>query len=152
MAGSRGPLGKGGFQAQYGDVPDVPKANPSWLPSICADWDAFWSSDVARAVTPSDMAMVYRLFEYRNDLIEIRIRRFRQGPLDGNEERTEVVRMKDLETMILKLEDRVGASPLARARLGIEVGNARLTWEQVNKLESADEPNSGLPVGKIIDV
>lgn len=51
--------------------------------------------------------------------------------------------MKDLEALIAKLEDKLGLSPLARARLGIEIGQAQLTWAEVMKGGARGEVASG---------
>jgi len=104
-----------------------------------ARWEAFWRSEVSRAV---DLASDgYRLERWIRDVDEYErtLRLFRAerivvgstgqprlNPLAG--------RLKDLEASIRETEREFGMTPLARLRLGIASGQAALTAAEVNRL------------------
>lgn len=162
--GLRGPLGDDTAVEVTGGLGYVPEPPDGLHEDTLQDWVNYWTSSTANVVDEVDVPMVRRLFMYRDE-------HYRLGLLWGRMDTEERVvegsrhkeslrlhpfgdRMKELEALISKLEDKLGLSPLARARLGIEIGQAQLTWAEVMK-GGAREVGSGpapraLPVA-IID-
>jgi hypothetical protein len=75
-------------------------------------WEAYFAADVARALVETDLPAVDRLFHYY-DLWE---RARRSG---------DTAEMVKVERPIVALEASLGLTPSARARLGIQVGQAK---------------------------
>lgn len=118
-------------------VPDVPEAPPGLLAATRKAWDEFWSSEVAAAVdASSDMGAVRRLFSLVDER-ERAIRAYRRARLVAGSKGQPVLSpmfgaIRVLDVAILALEDRFGLTPRARAALGISIGQAKLTLDQLN--------------------
>ena len=54
--------------------------------------------------------------------------------------------MTKLEEKILKLEQELGLTPLARQRLGIAYGEAQMGFKQLQQLLQEDDERSGIMV------
>lgn len=93
-------------------------------------WERFWESDVAQAIqAESDMPMVERLFRLRDDR-ERAHRAYRADPLIQGSQGQSVLNpmaqvVKNCDSEIRALEDRLGLNPQARLRLGIVLDDVR---------------------------
>ena len=112
-------------------------------------WDLYWSSNVANATDTVDLSLIIRLFRYRAELEEsldywqglsISERYEVQNTKFTVKRQTHPIakRIQDLEKIVTSLENQVGLSPLSRARLGIELSNAELAWDEVRDRISSD--------------
>ena len=116
------------------EVPPAPKG----LLKITRDgWEAFWSSDLARAVSPTDLAALERLFRLRDEW-ERCYRAVRKEPLTVGSQGQIVEhplskRMDRMQTEIRQLEDRFGLSPQARARLNVSFVDATRSIDDLNR-------------------
>src|SRR5690606_34788934 len=118
-----------------------------WRPDVKQDWAAFWLSDVAHAVSESDVPALYRLFELRNMERSFHDAALAEPTVIGSKGQTvlnPLLRQADsLRAEIRQLEDRFGLNPAARAKLGIDASRLRksladLNSEVVNDAEEED--------------
>ena len=127
------------------DAPDPPEG---LLDITVSRWDVYFASDLARAISDVDFPVIGRLFCYYDEWERIsRDLRARDSLIDigsAGQERLHPLarRLTDLEAVISRLEGELGVTPMARARLGITIGAAALTWEQVNRMARGGEPDA----------
>lgn len=160
--GKRGPLPKPPAKAQGHrehelvlltmPPPSIPKAPRGLTPAVRRAWKAYWSHEVASAATEVALPAIKRLF----DLYDQRERAMELvrtammvkgsvGQLRMNPAADYVLR---LEPAILRLENELGLTPMGMARLGIAVGEARMTAEELNRIahdagKGGDEHDEG---------
>jgi P27 family predicted phage terminase small subunit len=109
---------------------DVPAPPSGLLKVTSARWDAFWRSPVAAAADPvTDLPAVERLFR-AYDEVERAGRAFRKGRIVQGSTGQPVLNplsryIAQLTSEITGLEDRLGLTPKARLALGIQMGEAR---------------------------
>jgi hypothetical protein len=108
------------------------------LPQTHADWATLWDADVARAIQPHHLSAVRRLFRFRDQferamaiaetalVVKGSTGQMRSNPLLETAQR--------LDASILRLENELGLTPLAQARLGVATGSAQLTLEELNRI------------------
>ncbi len=123
---------------------DAPPAPPEGLSGAALTaWEAFWRSPVAAAVdTSSDLPALHRLFglyEERERAFRGMRRRWIVAGSTGQPSLNPLAKyLAYLDDGIRALEDRFGLTPMARLKLGIAVGEARRSLEELN-LAIADE-------------
>ncbi len=127
-------------------MPDPPRG---LLKRSRARWEAFWASDVAKAVDPqADAQRLERWISYVDEwhrgMAAFRRQRFVTGsqgqpvlnPLAGY--------LAKLESSIAASEAEFGMGPMSRMRLGIASGEAAMTAQRLNELtREAVEPIEG---------
>jgi len=136
---------------QTGKVPECPPMadGTAMLPATREAWAAFWASDVAGLVVDADVPALGRLF----GLYDLRDRMMRAylsepfaagstGQLKIHPAGTEVA---SLDARILQLEDRFGITPAGRLKLGIVLGAAAKSLEDLNAsfLDDGDDDGDG---------
>lgn len=147
--GSRGPLPKPAVK-QQGRRPTevvrlvpreeqikVPEPPEGLLPTSQEAWAVYWASPVSSVAAEVDLPAISRLFRLR-DQWERAMDMVRQGvAVRGS---TGQIRVNPLagyaaqvETSIIRLENELGLTPLSRARLGISIGEAHKTLEEMNR-------------------
>lgn len=115
--------------------PDPPKR---MLKATRESWADFWSSALAGSVDrATDLPGIRRLFEKRDEY-DRAFRAFKKERLVEGSKGQPVLNpmakvMNDFERSIIQLEDRYGLSPKARAQLGITIGTAKRTLEDLNR-------------------
>lgn len=115
-------------------------------------WETFWRSGLSRVVEDVDLAAVTRLFRYYDEWSRVE-RMYRSGDIivEGSRGQESLhplgKRLIELEGVIQQLEAKVGITALARARLGLTIGAAQLTWQQVARGGGATVPD-----GTVIDI
>ena len=117
----------------------VPDPDSRWLPEVQDAWARYWTSEVAPFLLGVDHPSISRLFSYYDMWCRVYgdWMRFLDAydvpgeALTGGHLKT----IKDLEGMIVKLEERCGITPLVRARLGIKVGQAIQTGAKLNEFK-----------------
>jgi hypothetical protein len=128
---SRGPGGE--FEA--------PSPSTSWLKATKDDWAAFFGSDRAAVLTGVTLPGLRRLFEMRDLQRRAWARYKRQPYVDGSQGQPVANPGFDeatkLERAIVALEDRYGLSLKALANLGVALGQATLTAQELNTLAAA---------------
>lgn len=138
-----------GVIALQGDAPPVPNAPPGILASLRRAWSDFWASSLAQVVVPaSDMQALTRLWR----LYDERERAYRAGRAErlvegsqGQPRLNPLLRyVADLDAEIRQLEDRFGLTPLARLRLGVVLGEAHRSLDDLNALLEADDDETDL--------
>jgi P27 family predicted phage terminase small subunit len=92
-------------------------------PELTAVWAALWQSDTAAVIEETDLPVVYRLFGLyaqhkkaadvvlQGLVVKGSVGQVRVNPLADH--------LLKLETAILRLENELGLTPMARARLGV---------------------------------
>lgn len=128
----------------------VPAPPEGLLPSTVQVWETYWADQVAGATTPVDHGALRRYILYLDEW-ERCMAAVRRPNEDGEVERlvkgsTGQPRINPLaeqalklEGVLSKLEADFGLTPLARMRLGIAIGQARMTVAELNRM--AEEPN-----------
>jgi len=117
----------------------VPGPPRSLLAVTRKSWEAFWTSEVAAAVdASSDMPAIVRLFTLLDER-ERALRIYRRARLVSGSQGQPVLSpafkaIAVLDSEIRQLEDRFGLTPRARAALGISIGQARLTLDELNRV------------------
>ncbi len=125
----------------------APEAPNYLLPEVREAWDEYWESPLATSSLAVDKFVLFRLFSYRNQWFGFHQALQDLGPqemiIDGSREKSAIQlhpyakHMLKLEEKINMLEKELGLNPLARARLGIDMGNAKLTWDEMKKKTQA---------------
>jgi P27 family predicted phage terminase small subunit len=107
-------------------------------------WQAFWRSPLAGAVAvDSDLPALERLFSLYDER-ERAYRAYRRERLVTGSQGQTVLHplgrmMGVMDSEIRQLEDRFGLNPLARARLGITIGEAARTLADMNRMLEEDD-------------
>ena len=118
--------------------PDVPSATPDeWLESTRADWECYWAGPLAQLTTADDVPAVRRLFDLRDQRDRATAAYVAEPFVVGSTGQPTVSpagkRASQLEPLITALEDRFGLSPMARLRLGVELGRAVRSLDALNE-------------------
>jgi P27 family predicted phage terminase small subunit len=108
-------------------------------------WSAFWSSPLAPMVVPAtDLPALERLFTLRDERARA-LRGYRARRLvvtDSGVALNPLLRvLKQLDAEIRQLEDRFGLSPIARLRLGVALGEAARSLEELLDDDDDDDPD-----------
>lgn len=100
-------------------------------------WAAFWRSEVAAVTAEVDWPVVRRLFSMYAAQERALEASERMLVVAGSKGQLRLNPLADyalkLEAAIVRLENELGLTPASRARLGIAVGQARLTLEELNR-------------------
>jgi P27 family predicted phage terminase small subunit len=106
-------------------------------------WAAYWSSSLPQLLTDADHPALVRLFDLY-DQRERMARAFRREPFSTGSTGQKIVNpaareLATLDGRIVALEDRFGITPLARMKLGIAIGEAARSLEDLNREFEEDE-------------
>lgn len=137
VQGHRAPL-----QAVLRPVAERPQAPSGLLRGTRRRWEAFWDSDVARAVDwRADGDRLERWIRYVDEwhraMREYRRMRVATGSMGQPVLHPLAGYLAQLEQSIAKAEAEFGLTPMARMRLGIATGEAALTAQRLNELALA---------------
>ena len=126
------------------EPPDAPKG---LLQATGRAWTAFWESPLAGLVTPADHPSLARLFSLYDER-ERALRGFRRRRLVLGSTGQPVLNplfgaMKALDAQILVIEDRFGLSPISRLRLGVALGDAARSLEELTRDLDVEEDADG---------
>jgi P27 family predicted phage terminase small subunit len=128
----------------------APEAPKDWLKVTRERWEAFWGSEVARAVDPAtDSGALVRLFGFYDEIERatraVREQRFVEGSRGQARLNPAAKYVVELETAVRALEDRFGMTPRARLQLGIDFATAQRSLAKLNKaFEVPDSPDPRL--------
>jgi P27 family predicted phage terminase small subunit len=111
-----------------------------------ATWEAFWSDPVSNATTAADHGILLRwvrdqsLYYHASD-------QFAENPIAVGSTGQDVLSqwhkvMTDAAARIRDAEDRLGMNPKARAALGIALGEARKTLDDLSNAANASASSS----------
>jgi P27 family predicted phage terminase small subunit len=122
---------------------DAPPAPSGLLKATREDWATFWASPLGSLVVPADFPALRRLF----CLYDERFRAYRGLRQTGRLVETEkgsalnplASYLKGIDAEVRLLEDRFGLSPIARLRLGVALGEAAKSLEELNRSLDADD-------------
>lgn len=134
-----------GLVALPGGRLDPPFAPSGLLKATREDWTAFWSSPLGALVVAADVPALRRLFT----LYDERARAYRGLRQAGRLVETDkgaalnplAGYLKSCDAEVRLLEDRFGLSPIARLRLGVALGEAAKSLDELNRSLDADEPD-----------
>lgn len=108
--------------------PRSPEPAEEWLDLTKERWAEFWVSPISSVVQEPEIAIVERLFQYRDQharaseivrtspIVKGSVGQVRMNPLADY--------VSKLENAMLKLETELGLTPMARQRLGYAYGEA----------------------------
>jgi len=160
--GKRGPLPKPAGEAQGHRSRELqiisgsselknepPKPTRGWLKQTRDRWYTYWDSDVAGVAQEVDVPAVERLFgmydQYSRVMKVVKkslVVRGSTGQIRTNPLAEHALK---LETQILRLENELGLTPMARQRLGIAVGEAATSLASINDLLNSSEDTATDP-------
>jgi len=132
---------------QGGKKFETPKPNSRWLTKTRKYWQEYWDSDLAQTAQKVDFPAFYRLFQFYDEVERANrmvLKMGNKGLLSvGSQGQPKVNPLIDLtiklESSILKLEQELGLTPLARQRLGIAFGEAQIGFKQLQEFLKEDE-------------
>ena len=117
----------------------MPAAPKPFSKELKAEWRALWASQLAATYTESDVPALRRLFELRHRVAEFEAEIFDgdgTALTTGSTGQTTLhplLRQADTyRAQILALEDRFGLSPQSRLKLGIALGEAHRSLDDMN--------------------
>ena len=120
------------------DKPVIPTAPKGLSPASKKRWRTFWLSPLAKVVEIStDLHRVERWIQAVDEYEKVgkvfRSSRLVKGSTGQPVLNPLAAYLANLETAISRAEQEIGMTPLARLKLGIAVGQAKLTAEALNK-------------------
>jgi P27 family predicted phage terminase small subunit len=134
-------------RAETAQKPPIPRPPTGLLASSRRRWKAFWRCGVAQAVDPvADLHRIERWIgcvdEYERVNAAFKKGRLVKGSMGQPVLNPLAQYLQQLLAEINKAEAELGLTPLARMRLGIFYGQARLTAQELNRLldEQMHEP------------
>ena len=128
-------------------LPELPQ---HWTPEVLQEWQLFWASDVAAAVSQSDIPSLIRLFDLRAMEQDYREQAQKEPLVTGSKGQpvqNPLLKVADtFRAEIRQLEDRYGLNPAARAKLGIDNSKLQTSLLDLNSriAEAANEPDPRL--------
>lgn len=154
--GSRGPIAKpAGVRQNRNPHAELVILEPALTPAprppgglgtfARTRWDAFWSSPISAAVDrEADMGRLVRWAWAWDELVRARSAFRRARMVDGSKGQPVLnpleAYIQHLQAEIAGAEQQFGMTPASRARLGLVVGQARLTAEQLNEVLGRKRP------------
>lgn len=127
---------------------DVPPA-PARLLKVTRDaWDSFWADPLlAPLVRPSDRVALVRLFRLYDERERAERAYTRERATEGSTGQMVVNpfarQVASIDTRIDKLEPRFGITPKARLDLGVAMGAAHKSLEEMNRAFEDDDEDEG---------
>lgn len=123
--------------------PPHPGGGAKLLASTVEAWEAFWTDEVAGLVKPADRPALARLFGMYDER-ERMARAFRKQRMTTGSTGQLVVNpaareMAALDARIEKLEARFGITPKARLDLGMALGAAAKSLDEINRSFDDDD-------------
>jgi len=125
----------------------TPKPNSRWVAKTIKYWNEYWNSELAATAQAVDLPAFYRLFQYYDETERANRVIARQGNsgllAEGSKGQAVINPLIQLtlklEEKILRLEQELGLTPLARQRLGIAFGEAQMGFQQLQQLLAEDD-------------
>jgi len=123
---------------------DVPPPPPGLLKRSRDRWATFWSSEVAKAVDrdsdlPALVRWIQAVDEYDRVANSVRKNRLVKGSMGQPVAHPLLGYLAQLDGQITKAEHAFGMTPIARLRLGIALGDAARSLEDLNRALDADD-------------
>jgi P27 family predicted phage terminase small subunit len=116
---------------QAPEVQRTPDPKADWLDSTKTAWAVYWRSDVARIVLDVDAPSIFRLFslydQHERSMDVVRMALVVKGSTGQIRTNPLADHALKLEGVILRLENELGLTPLARSRLGIQIARVPTT-------------------------
>jgi len=121
-----------------GEVPECPKvAGKVMVPRVREWWATFWASDIAGATLDADLPALVRLFELydqRERLLAVYLKEpFSTGSTGQLVLHPAARELASLDGRIERLEGAFGITPDGRLKLGIVMGAAAKSLEELNR-------------------
>lgn len=130
---------KDGPQRVQPDMPSPREVGGRWLKATTQVWERYWNTDVSQAVDPdADWHRLVRWITAVDDWYRATraVRQLDSLLAEGSTGQLTlhplVKRANDLERRLEEAEDHLGMTPKARADLGVAVGQAQLTAQQLS--------------------
>lgn len=124
-------------------VPPAPEVAAGLLKASGLAWAAFWRSAPAAATEDVDMVLAERWIlaydEYRRALNAVRRKRLVEGSTGQPVLNPLASWVASREAAMHKAESQLGIGTKSRIDLGISVGQARLTAEQLNRMTEEND-------------
>ena len=123
---------------------EIPSPPARLLKVMRETWYAYWRSDLAKLWTETDEAAVVRLFKCYDERERV-YRALRNGGRFALGSKRQpvmsplVAYINQLDGTILNLEDRLGLNPKARLALGVQLGDAHRSLDELNAESGALE-------------
>lgn len=122
------------------EIPEQPKPPAGKLLAVTvAAWEQFWTSDVSQLVSPaSDAPALRRLFLLYDERERCQREAARTGRVVSGSTGQPTLsplykHIGSIDSTITTLEDRFGLTPLARLKLGAQLGDASKSLDEMNR-------------------
>lgn len=131
-------------------IPALPKELRRPLASTVERWEEYWHSPVAQIAIESggiDLGGLYRWItsvdEWTRAMRTFRMKRIVEGSMGQPTLNPLAAYIASRESAIKMAEDAYGMTPMARLKLGIAVGQAKLTAEELNRALAIEPKDAG---------
>jgi len=125
-------------------APDPP---PGLTDQVLVSWESYWASDVAAAASEVDLPLIRRLFVMYDQYAQAIEVVNKAIVVKGSTGQIRVNPLADyafkLAGQILRLEEELGLTPLARQRLGIAVAERYRSLDELNRSLTTHEQGDG---------
>lgn len=121
-------------------------------------WAEFWATELASLVQPGDhraLTRLWQLYDLRERMQRAALAQpFATGSTGQIVTHPALKEMASLDGRIQALEDRFGLTPKARLQLGVTLGNAAKSLDDMNRqfAEEVDDDRYADPRGNVIDI
>lgn len=119
------------------DGTDLPEPRDTWLDSTRAEFDKWVGHDLARHVTETDHAGFLRMFDLMDRITRADDASSGEWVVEGSQGQpvlNPLVKQADSwRAEVRQLEDRFGGNPKARLNLGIKLGEAARSIDEMNR-------------------
>lgn len=125
------------------EIPAPPRpGTKAMLKASIDSWKAFWSTELASLVTPADqgaLARLWSMYDLRERMYRSALEQpFAQGSTGQIVSHPALKEVASLDARIVALEDRFGITPKGRLALGITMGAAAKSLDDMNRRFAAD--------------
>lgn len=130
----------------------IPEAPAGLLKATVVRWESYWQSQVAQIARdsggidlPGLERWILNVDEWSRAMRALRRKRIVLGSMGQPSLNPLAGYLAQREAAIVAAEQAYGMTPMARLRLGIAVGQAKLTAQALNaQLEASDDQNDGI--------
>ena len=117
-------------------------------PQVRKAWHAYWASDVSMVARDVALPAIRRMFEMYEDRERARAVVRSALVVKGSQGQPRLnpvaAYVQQLSNDILRLETELGLTPMASMRLGIAVGEAKMTAAELNRIASKEPDDDEL--------
>lgn len=127
---------------------DIPPAAEHWSGEVKEAWLLAWESGLGAYWLDTDLGIVTRCFDLRNQIAVYEAAAHEEGAVVSGSAGQLAIHplIREADTLrddLLAVEDRIGMSPMARLKLGVQLGEAAGSLDKLNDLLEKQSGASG---------